>query len=132
MNDRPRTLKICAIMLGILGAYYAIAFIFVAINLLSKELSFAMEHGSIGVYLHILFISFVHILVASLFIYSAVGISKLNKTSRKLAIIITGLNLFTVLTKTSGWPMFSMKIILFLISLSVLFLLLNKEVKGNF
>ena len=123
---------LCAILLAVVGIYYAVAFVFVAINMLSKEFAFAMEHGSLGVYSHILFISFVHILSAFLFIYSAIGISKLKKSARKIAIIITGLNLFTILAHTSGWFMFSIKIIVFIISLSAFFLLLKKEVREEF
>lgn len=132
MKDKSKLIVLCALMLAILGSYYAIAFIFVAINLLGKELHFAIEHSSMGVYLHIIFIFFVHILAVFLFIYSAIGVLKLNNIARKLAIIITGLNLFTIFTPTSGWPMLSLKIFIFIISLLTLYFLFNKKVREKF
>ena len=123
---------LCAAILALLGIYYAVALIFVTKNMLIRELSFAMEHNSIGVYLHVLFIFLVHILASFLFIYSAIGIYKQNNNARKLGILILGLNLFTVLSQTTGSLMLYLKIIVFLISLSAFILLLNKAVKKYF
>jgi hypothetical protein len=132
MRDKPKIIVICVVMLSVLGAYYAIAFIFIAINLLSKELAFAIEHNSMGVYFHILFISLVHILAVFLFIYSAIGISKLNKTARKMAIIVVGLNIFTVFIHTYGWFMTSIRIAVFIVSFLTFCLLLCRNFRQAF
>ena len=132
MKDNSKILMLCSAMLALIGIYYAVALIFVTKNMLIRELSFAMEHNTIGVYLHVLFIFSVHILASSLFLYSAIGVSKQNNKARKLGILILCLNLFTVFSQSTGSLMLYLKIIVFLISLSALILLLNKTVKKYF
>ena len=129
MKDKSKVLKLCVIMLAILGIYPAIALIFVGMNSLSKEWYFAIENRSMGVFLHILFVAFVHILESFLFIACAIGVRNLNKNARKIAIIITGLNIFTVFTKTHDVFMFSIKMIVVSISLLTFSILLKREVR---
>ena len=124
--------QLSGFILIIIGLYNTISGLYLMLPLKHLLLNITDNTTHVGLY-GLLTRLFLVIAFSSLFIFSGIGVLRLKEWARKLSLFTLGLNiLFTIPVTHLNLQIVIMKIVVITISLSIIYLLLLKNVKKQF
>ena len=125
--------KLCSTILICFGAFYLMILIYISIKFLAPEYTYLSSNNFTWIaILRILLTYVVFSSICFLFIYSGIGVLKLKKKARSIALWVTCINLLSLFSPNYKWQANVTRIILIIASLVVYYFLLKKPVKELF